>query len=86
MGDLLRAHKDDSVLYFSVEDTTAYEAKTKILYFRLVKNTYEFEKVAFTPLTVKNVCELTNADPLWVELYMRDKVAPASSDQDTVII
>jgi hypothetical protein len=24
MGDLLRAHKDDSVLYFSVEDTTAY--------------------------------------------------------------
>jgi hypothetical protein len=59
---------------FTKEEITAYKAGKKLLYVRLLKNSYEFEKRIFTPFSVNDVYEMTDDDPPCLEFYMKDKV------------
>jgi hypothetical protein len=56
---------------FTKEEITAYEAGKKLIYFRLVKNTYEFEKRTFAQFYVNDVYNMTDDDPLCLDFSTR---------------
>jgi hypothetical protein len=85
MGVVLKRAQDDVdcgvFQNFTAQELQAYTDEKIFLCVKLVKKDYEFEKKAFTVLSVNDVYTMTDDDPIRLEFFMEDKKAPASNDR-----